>query len=180
MWRSHPRCVSNLHRPLQGKTIYGICMTFLKTRSGYFVGTPPRVRNIRDTRCAGPAQVYQSMRFQTYAHQLLTERGLAYWFMDDGDSYTKTRSHLRYYRFNTQSFLLSDQKRLVQALKDNFDIDATIQKNHSYYILYIWFFCAPATPTLALARSRSLSLALARSRSLSRLDRSEALGLDQY
>ena len=50
--------------------------------------------------------------------------------MDDGDSYTKTRSHLRYYRFNTQSFLLSDQERLVQALKDNFDIDATIQKNN--------------------------------------------------
>ena len=63
-------------------------------------------------------------------HELLTERGLAYWFMDDGDSYTKTRSHLRYYRFNTQSFLLSDQERLVQALKDNFDIDATIQKNN--------------------------------------------------
>ena len=137
MWRSHPRCVSNLHRPLQGKTIYGICMTFLKTRSGDFVGTPPRVRNIRDTRCAGPAQVYQSMRFQTYAHQLLTERGLAYWFMDDGDSYTKTRSHLRYYRFNTQSFLLSDQERLVEALRDNFGIHASIQKHYSYYTLYI-------------------------------------------
>ena len=55
--------------------------------------------------------------------------------MDDGSSYTKNQR--RYYFFSTQSFPLEDQERLVQALKDNFEIDATIQKNNSYYILYI-------------------------------------------
>jgi len=126
-----------------------------------FVGTPPQVRNIR----GGGARDRQQIRFKTYSHpefkfyddlfytiddcgrrkkrvpenihELLTERGLAYWFMDDGDSYTKTRSHLRYYRFNTQSFLLSDQERLVEALRDNFWIHASIQKHYSYYTLYI-------------------------------------------
>ena len=45
-------------------------MKFLKTRSGDFVGTPPRVHNIRETRGAGPARVrvYRSLRFQTYRH----------------------------------------------------------------------------------------------------------------
>ena len=55
--------------------------------------------------------------------------------MDDGTALF--RKAKRYYVFNTQSFIFEDQKRLVQALKDNFDIDATIQKNYSYYILYI-------------------------------------------
>ena len=32
-----------------------------ETRSGDFVGTPPQVRNIRDTRGAGPARVYKSL-----------------------------------------------------------------------------------------------------------------------
>ena len=156
--------MSNSDKLLQAPTISYICMTFFITRSGDFVGAPPRGRSPRDTRGAG-ARSYQSLRFQTYAHpefkfyddlfykiddcgrrkkrvpenihELLTERGLAYWFMDDGDSYTKTRSHLRYYRFNTQSFLLSDQERLVEALRDNFGIHASIQKHYSYYTLYI-------------------------------------------
>ena len=70
-------------------------------------------------------------------HELLTPRVLAYWFMDDG-SYTSKKN--RTYRFNTQSFPFGDQQTLIEALKMNFDIDATIQKNHSYtsnYTLYI-------------------------------------------
>ena len=55
--------------------------------------------------------------------------------MDDGTALF--RKAKRYYVFNTQSFIFEDQKRLVQALKDNFDIDATIQKQRSQYILYI-------------------------------------------
>ena len=48
--------------------------------------------------------------------------------MDDGTALF--RKAKRYYVFNTQSFIFEDQKRLVQALNDNFDIDATIQKNY--------------------------------------------------
>ena len=59
---------------------------------------------------------------------------LAYWFMDDG-SYTSKKN--RTYRFNTQSFPFGDQQRLIEALKMNFDIDATIQKDRSNSILYI-------------------------------------------
>ena len=55
--------------------------------------------------------------------------------MDDG-SY-RTIKAKRYYVFNTQSFIFEDQKILVQALKDNFDIDSTIQKQRSQYRLYI-------------------------------------------
>ena len=55
--------------------------------------------------------------------------------MDDGNSYQNGRR--RAYRFSTHSFPLKDQEILVQALKDNFDIDATIQKQRSYYRLYI-------------------------------------------
>ena len=39
------------------------------------------------------------------------------------------------YRFNTQSFLFEDQQTLVQALKYNFGIFATIQKDRRYYRL---------------------------------------------
>ena len=57
-------CVLNSNKLLQGKTIYGIYMTFLKTRSGDFVGTPPQVRDIR----GGGAQDRQSVWFCTYGH----------------------------------------------------------------------------------------------------------------
>ena len=67
-------------------------------------------------------------------HELLTPRVLAYWFMDDG-SYTSKKN--RTYRLNTQYFPFGDQQRLLEALKINFDIDATIQKDRSYCLLYI-------------------------------------------
>ena len=61
---ANPSCMSNLDNVLQGRNIYGIYITFLKTRSGDFVGTPPRGRSPRG---AG-ARDYKSMRFQTYSH----------------------------------------------------------------------------------------------------------------
>ena len=57
-------CVLNSNKLLQEKTIYGIYMTFLKTRSVNFVGTPPQVRDIR----GGGAQDRQSVWFCTYGH----------------------------------------------------------------------------------------------------------------
>ena len=134
-----------------------------ETRSGDFVGTPPRVKNIR----GGGARDRQSLRFRTYSHpdfefydnlfysahaaegallatldrkkrvphnigELLTARGLSYWLMDDGSALL--RKARRYYVFNTHSFPIEDKEILVHALKDNFEIDATIQKHYSLYI----------------------------------------------
>ena len=55
--------------------------------------------------------------------------------MDDGNSFQNGRH--RAYRFSTNSFPLEDQSLLVEVLRDNFDIDATIQKDRSHYRLYI-------------------------------------------
>lgn len=64
--------------------------------------------------------------------ELLTARGLSYWLMDDGSALL--RKARRYYVFNTHSFHIEDKEILVHALKDNFEIDATIQKHYSLYI----------------------------------------------
>nr|YP_009720770.1 putative LAGLIDADG DNA endonuclease [Ostreobium quekettii]QGQ61982.1 putative LAGLIDADG DNA endonuclease [Ostreobium quekettii] len=121
-----------------------------------FVGTPPQIRNIR----GGGAQDRQSIWFRTYGHpefilydeifypaheykglrrkkrvpkdinKILTPRALAYWFMDDG-------TYNRSYRFSTQSFPYSDQQILVKVLRNNFGIEATIQKQNRYSTIYI-------------------------------------------
>ena len=69
--------MSNLNKILQEPTRSIIYMTFLptrsgdpvgrpgrETRSGYFVGTPPRVRDIR----VGGARDYQCIWFRTFGH----------------------------------------------------------------------------------------------------------------
>lgn len=126
-----------------------------------FVGTPPQVRDIR----GGGAQDRQSMWFRTYGHpelkfydglfypidehklrkkripqnihEFLTPRALAYWFMDDGTYYHPPKANNRTYRFSTQSFPLSDQQILVQVLRDNFGIEAIVQKDRAYYLLSV-------------------------------------------
>ena len=135
--------MSNSHKILQRPTIYSIYILFF-IKFIPFVGTPPQLQNIR----GGGARDRQCMWFRTYGHpdfkfydelfypiheykgvrrkkrvppkihELLTPRGLAYWFMDDG-TYAK-RAHHRIYRFSTHSFPLSDQEILVKVLRDNF------------------------------------------------------------
>ena len=61
--------------------------------------------------------------------ELLTPRALAYWFMDDG--YSLNINQKRYYVFSTHSFPLEDHEILVKALRGNFSIEATIQKQYS-------------------------------------------------
>ena len=58
--------------------------------------------------------------------------------MDDG-TYHTNKYGKRNYVFSTQSFPKEDQEILAQALKDNFSglMAATIQKDRSYYKLYI-------------------------------------------
>ena len=69
--------------------------------------------------------------------------GLAYWFMDDGTYiYTFKKSKNRTYRFATHSFPFEDQERLVQALKDNFEIAARsslLSKRNVIIINYIFW-----------------------------------------
>ena len=67
--------------------------------------------------------VEEKKRVAENLHELLTPRGLAYWFMGDGHS----EQNGRVYKFSTLSFPKEDQSRLVQVLKDNFSIHATIQ-----------------------------------------------------
>ena len=150
--------MSNSLKRVQAPTIYSIYILFFITRSGDFVGTPPQVLNIR----GGGARDLQCIWFQTYSHtdlkfydeifypiheykgyrrrakpgvpkdihKILTPRALAYWFMDDG-SY-RTIKAKRYYVFSTQSFILEDQSRLVQALINRLRRQATIQKFEVY------------------------------------------------
>ena len=121
-----------------------------------FVGTPPKIRDIR----GGGAKPRQSIWFRTYSHsafkfyddifyirnkttnarqkcvpakiqQYLTPRALAFWFMDDG-----TLSNQDYI-FSTQSFVLSDQKRLQKALKKAFGLQINIHKDGNKYRLYV-------------------------------------------
>ena len=121
-----------------------------------FVGTSPKIRNIK----GGGAQDRQSTWFRTYGHpafkfyddsfygmvdgqrrkcvpktiqRLFTPISLAYWFMDDG-TYSK-RGKRRYYRFSTQGFCYTDQKRLVESLRIKFGIQSAVHKDrHQYHI----------------------------------------------
>lgn len=61
---------------------------------------------------------------------------VAIWFMDDGNIRSSKGKIYGYY-LNTQSFSLSDNKLLIQALRDNFGIESMILKNHGKYRIYI-------------------------------------------
>jgi hypothetical protein len=67
-------------------------------------------------------------------HHWLTSRGLAYWFMDDGSIKSKESKGVL---FNTQSFSTEDVSRLVQLLKSEFALEATVRKQRSYQQIYV-------------------------------------------
>ena len=56
---------------------------------------------------------------------------IAVWFMDDGSKTYKT------YYLNTQSFDLSSQNKLIQALKKQFLIDSSLNRDKKYYRIRI-------------------------------------------
>lgn len=126
-----------------------------------YVGTPPKLRVIcNDYHKTKPGQSYW---FRTYGHnhfkyyenlfykkknslrtkqvpknihQYLDATALAYWFMDDGSgAVSNTKNKTRHYVFDTQGFPLSDQKILVSALKRNFDLNFTVNRDKNYYKL---------------------------------------------
>jgi len=56
---------------------------------------------------------------------------LAIWFMDDGNKTYKT------YYLNTQRFDHLSQKKLIQALKKQYGIDSTLNRDKKYYRIRI-------------------------------------------
>jgi LAGLIDADG DNA endonuclease family len=69
-------------------------------------------------------------------HRFLTPRALAYWFMDDGTYHRDKAGNIQYY-LSTQSFNVSEQKLLVEALRRKFSIIFNIHKDRDKYRLYL-------------------------------------------
>lgn len=101
--------------------------------------------NIENTSCT-PNKLYNSIKVSTVINEdifkywqlfyknnvkivpetikaMMTERGLAFWFMDDG--YVTASG----YKFATDSFTLDDLYLLKDMLKDGYDIDTNFQKS---------------------------------------------------
>ncbi len=111
---------------------------------------------IREKRVDG--KLYTTLSFTTvshgsfrfYAHQFYDKSGkkrvpkiikrlldpvaLAYWFMDDGSVKSNQSKGVI---LNTQSFSESDVKRLIEALKTNFNLVATVRKQKEGMQIYI-------------------------------------------
>lgn len=66
-------------------------------------------------------------------HRFLTPRALAYWFMDDGSINTGKKS----FTFHTQRFQKHECELLCQALKRNFTLGASVQKDDTQWKVYI-------------------------------------------
>lgn len=68
--------------------------------------------------------------------KMLSPLILAVWFMDDGNVF-KTQNYIHGYNLNTQSFTKQENQTIVNALKDNYDIECNIQKNNGYVRIFI-------------------------------------------
>ncbi len=66
--------------------------------------------------------------------RLLTERGLAYWFMDDGSIKSKQSKAVI---FNTQGFDKPDVTRLVKVLREKFSLEAKPRRQRERQQIYI-------------------------------------------
>ncbi len=67
-------------------------------------------------------------------HHFLTERGIAYWYMDDGSMKSKESKGVL---FNTQGFVKNDVERLVDLLHDRFELEAESRKQKEGLQIYI-------------------------------------------
>jgi hypothetical protein len=117
-----------------------------------YCGTPPAVRQINKAENA-MEKVRYSISFRTFRHssfifyynlfynplkcvpknihKLLTERGLAYWFMDDG-TFNKQINGTKTYLFSTQGFNKTDCNILANVLQTKFKLDCNLQKDKIY------------------------------------------------
>ena len=145
----------------QGKT-YRLKIEYAVTRTDYcnhiyesfqeWVLTPPKPRS-KNSR----SHLSQNIAFSTLSHgafrfyaqqfyqdgrkvvpsmigKLLTPRGLAYWFMDDGSMKSKQSMGLI---FNTQGFSRREVNKLSELLEVNFQLAASERKQKDGYQIYI-------------------------------------------
>ena len=67
-------------------------------------------------------------------HHYLTNKSVAYWFMDDGS----IKSHeSKGVIFNTQYFVKRDVQRLIKCLQNYFDLEASVRKQKDGLQIYI-------------------------------------------
>jgi len=68
----------------------------------------------------------------------LTERGIAYWFMDDGGKldYNKNSKN-KSLVFNTQSFTDEEVEKLSYGLKSKFNFDCTVRSNKGKKVIVL-------------------------------------------
>lgn len=66
--------------------------------------------------------------------RLLTEKGLAYWFMDDGSIKSKQSKAVI---FNTQGFAEQDVARLIRVLREKFGLEAKQRRQREGQQIYI-------------------------------------------
>jgi hypothetical protein len=67
-------------------------------------------------------------------HRFLTNRNLAYWFMDDGSAKSQQSKAVI---FNTQGFERNDVRRLIAALQRRFDLNASERRQREGWQIYI-------------------------------------------
>lgn len=110
-----------------------------------YVSTPPKTRvsglnriSCRfTTKSIGALNEFYDLFYLPNRHKKIPKRldlnelSLAVWFMDDG-----SRSRNAVY-LNTQQFNLEDQKFLLLLLKSRFGLNATLNKDKSYYRIRI-------------------------------------------
>ncbi len=66
--------------------------------------------------------------------KLLTDRSLAYWYMDDG-SLKSAQSHGVI--FNTQGFSKNDVERLISTLQEKFNLNCWLRKQREGYQIFV-------------------------------------------
>lgn len=115
-----------------------------------FVLTPPRLY-----------KPTQALSFRTISHPMLTmlrqsfypndkkilpdtitcilqnPLSLAVWFMDDGNAIVRSGKIVGYH-LNTQSFSLTENRLLVELLKELYGINANVERNRNSYRVAIW------------------------------------------
>jgi len=68
----------------------------------------------------------------------LTERGLAYWFMDDGGKLDYNKNSInKSIVLNTHSFTLNEVEMMSKELSDKFNLDTEVRLNKSKYVIVI-------------------------------------------
>lgn len=110
--------------------------------------TPPKLKrdathnNIRFHTVAHPALRFYAHQFYDekkkcvpkLIHRYLTERSIAYWFMDDGSIKSRESKGVI---FNTHCFERTDVQRLIAALRKQFNLEASERKQKDGLQIYI-------------------------------------------